>query len=110
MQYRTPENPTVETDCMPGGPPRRPPQALVQWDRPGLWSRGSDGLVADWNQTVAGPWLAETLAALRRPEVFSRIDPGKFVQGRLRPYQETIGPAGAVPHAGKSHGRDQLRG
>jgi SNF2 family DNA or RNA helicase len=88
MQYRTPENPTVETDCMPGGPPRRPPQALVQWDRPGLWSRGSDGLVADWNQTVAGPWLAETLAALRRPEVLSRIDPGRFVQGTLRPYQQ----------------------
>ena len=22
----------------------------------------------DWSQTVAGPWLAETLAALRRPD------------------------------------------
>jgi superfamily II DNA or RNA helicase len=41
----------------------------------------------DWSQTVAGPWLAETLAALRRPDGLARIDPGKFLQGTLRPYQ-----------------------
>jgi len=41
----------------------------------------------DWSQTVAGPWLAETLAALRRPDRLARIDPGKFLQGTLRPYQ-----------------------
>jgi non-specific serine/threonine protein kinase len=41
----------------------------------------------DWSQTVAGPWLAETLAALRSPEGLARIDPGKFLQGTLRPYQ-----------------------
>src|SRR5208282_5543016 len=42
----------------------------------------------DWSQTVAGPWLAETLAALRRPEGISRIDPARFLQGTLRPYQQ----------------------
>lgn len=41
----------------------------------------------DWSQTVAGPWLAETLAALRRPGELARIDPGKSLQGTLRPYQ-----------------------
>jgi superfamily II DNA or RNA helicase len=42
----------------------------------------------DWSQTVAGPWLAETLAALRRPEAVSRIDPAGLLQGTLRPYQQ----------------------
>ena len=41
----------------------------------------------DWSQTVAGPWLAETLAALRRPEGLSRADPGPSLRGTLRPYQ-----------------------
>ena len=50
-----------------------------------------DGLAtasdAAWSQTVAGPWLAQTLAALRRPETASRIDPGGSLKGTLRPYQ-----------------------
>jgi len=41
----------------------------------------------DWSQTVAGPWLAETLAALRGPEGLLRVDPGRSLQGTLRPYQ-----------------------
>jgi len=41
----------------------------------------------DWSQTVAGPWLAEALAALRSPDGLARIDPEKFLQGTLRPYQ-----------------------
>src|SRR5208337_1162557 len=44
---------------------------------------------ADWSQTVAGPWLAGTLAALRRPDGLARIDPGRFLQGTLRPYQQS---------------------
>jgi len=40
-----------------------------------------------WGQAVAGPWLAETLAAMRRPDGLARIDPGKSLQGTLRPYQ-----------------------
>jgi superfamily II DNA or RNA helicase len=42
----------------------------------------------DWSQTVAGPWLAETLAALRSPNGLSRVDPGRGLQGTLRPYQQ----------------------
>ena len=42
----------------------------------------------DWSQTVAGPWLAQTLAALRSPEGLARIDPGRSFQGTLRPYQQ----------------------
>jgi len=41
----------------------------------------------DWSQTVAGPWLAEMLAALRRPDGLARIDPGRLLLGTLRPYQ-----------------------
>jgi non-specific serine/threonine protein kinase len=42
----------------------------------------------DWSETVAGPWLAETLAALRRPGANSRFDLGSLLQGTLRPYQQ----------------------
>ncbi len=42
----------------------------------------------DWSETVAGPWLAETLAALRHPEAIARTDPGRLLQGTLRPYQQ----------------------
>ena len=41
----------------------------------------------DWSQTIAGPWLAETLAALRRPEGNAGIDPGALLHATLRPYQ-----------------------
>jgi non-specific serine/threonine protein kinase len=41
----------------------------------------------DWSETVAGPWLAETLAALRRPDGGRDIDPGPALHGTLRPYQ-----------------------
>ncbi|MFZ3357170.1 MAG: SNF2 helicase-associated domain-containing protein, partial [Xanthobacteraceae bacterium] len=43
---------------------------------------------ADWSQTVAGPWLAKTLATLRHPEGLSRVDPGRSFAGTLRPYQQ----------------------
>src|SRR6516165_6169913 len=53
----------------------------------------SDGTAAAsdaaWSQTVAGPWLAQTLAELRRPETASGRDPGRSLQGTLRPYQRT---------------------
>ena len=41
-----------------------------------------------WSQTVAGPWLAETLVALRHPDGLSRVDPGRSLAGTLRPYQQ----------------------
>ncbi len=40
----------------------------------------------DWCLVTAGPWLAETLAALRTPDG-SGADPGKALRGTLRPYQ-----------------------
>jgi hypothetical protein len=43
---------------------------------------------ADWSETVAGPWLAETLAALRDPHGLARVDPGPALRGSLRPYQQ----------------------
>jgi SNF2 helicase protein/SNF2 domain-containing protein len=42
---------------------------------------------ASWSETVAGPWLAETLAALRRPDGHLGIAPGRSLNGALRPYQ-----------------------
>jgi non-specific serine/threonine protein kinase len=54
----------------------------------GIAGNGSGGLAdVEWSQTVAGPWLAETLAALRRPDGLARVDPGRSLQGKLRPYQ-----------------------
>jgi hypothetical protein len=40
---------------------------------------------ADWSQTVAGPWLAETLAQLRQPNGSALADPGPSLQATLRP-------------------------
>jgi superfamily II DNA or RNA helicase len=40
-----------------------------------------------WSETVAGPWLAETLRGLRDPGGLARVDPGRSFQGTLRPYQ-----------------------
>lgn len=42
----------------------------------------------DWGQVVAGPWLAETLKALRSPEGLARVEPGEALNGTLRPYQQ----------------------
>lgn len=41
----------------------------------------------DWGQTVAGPWLSQTLAGLRSPDGNSAADPGASLNGTLRPYQ-----------------------
>ena len=41
---------------------------------------------ADWAQVAAGPWLAETLRALRAPDG-AGVDPGPALHGTLRPYQ-----------------------
>jgi superfamily II DNA or RNA helicase len=52
----------------------------------------SDGPAAqdsEWAGAVAGPWLAETLRSLRAPEAFGKMDPGRDLNGALRPYQET---------------------
>jgi superfamily II DNA or RNA helicase len=40
----------------------------------------------DWAHVTAGPWLAETLQALRAPDG-AGVDPGPALHGTLRPYQ-----------------------
>lgn len=47
----------------------------------------TEATVAEWSGVVAGPWLAETLKGLRRPEVAAGVDPGSGLRGTLRPYQ-----------------------
>jgi superfamily II DNA or RNA helicase len=44
--------------------------------------------VSDWAGVNAGAWLAETLAACRRPEAIAASLPGETLKARLRPYQE----------------------
>ena len=48
---------------------------------------GTGSAVAEWSEVSAGPWLAETLRALRTPDGAS-IDPGPALHGTLRPYQQ----------------------
>ncbi|HWE07303.1 MAG TPA: DEAD/DEAH box helicase [Rhizomicrobium sp.] len=43
----------------------------------------------DWSETVAGPWLAETLAGLRHGGTRALVDPGPSFHGTLRPYQRS---------------------
>ncbi len=42
----------------------------------------------DWSGIAPGPWLAETLAALRSPERIARLVPPGELRAELRPYQE----------------------
>jgi non-specific serine/threonine protein kinase len=42
----------------------------------------------DWSRVVAGPWLAETLEGLRRPEGLAHVEPGESLRATLRPYQQ----------------------
>ncbi|MEN3381593.1 MAG: hypothetical protein V7608_1637 [Hyphomicrobiales bacterium] len=53
-------------------------------------SDGTAGVQADidWSQTVAGPWLAQTLAELRQPDGSLGVEPGRSLKGTLRPYQQ----------------------
>ena len=41
-----------------------------------------------WGRVTAGTWLAETLAACRRPESLAAAHPGEALKATLRPYQE----------------------
>jgi SNF2 family DNA or RNA helicase len=40
-----------------------------------------------WGAAVAGQWLSETLASLRRPDGCLAVEPGPMLRGTLRPYQ-----------------------
>jgi non-specific serine/threonine protein kinase len=52
-----------------------------------LSNTDGDPTIADWTQVSAGPWLAETLKALRAPDGTDG-DPGSALKGTLRPYQK----------------------
>ncbi len=41
----------------------------------------------DWARVIAGPWLEQTLRALRAPDG-EDVDPGSALRGTLRPYQK----------------------
>lgn len=53
----------------------------------GVTQDAADAETAAWSQVTAGPWLAETLKALRAPDG-SGVDPGPALHGSLRPYQQ----------------------
>jgi superfamily II DNA or RNA helicase len=46
----------------------------------------ADTEAAEWSRVTAGPWLTQTLKALRSPDG-SGVDPGPALRGTLRPYQ-----------------------
>ena len=46
-----------------------------------------EAVAADWARITAGPWLEQTLAALRAPRA-NGADPGPALKGTLRPYQK----------------------
>jgi SNF2 family DNA or RNA helicase len=51
----------------------------------------NDETSAEWSKVIAGPWLAELLDKIRRPEASGeRADPGRALRTKLRPYQ-TVG-------------------
>jgi superfamily II DNA or RNA helicase len=47
----------------------------------------TDAAAAEWSRVTAGPWLSETLKALRSPDGVG-VDPGRALRGTLRPYQK----------------------
>ena len=68
----------------------------------------------DWSETVAGPWLAETLRGLRHPGGLARVDPGRSLQGTLaalsagrRAMALSARPAPARGLPGRRHGARQ---
>ncbi len=62
-------------------------QAMRMLADPAAASGEADAATAAWSQVAAGPWLAETLKALRAPDG-AGVDPGPALRGTLRPYQK----------------------
>ncbi len=50
-------------------------------------SESADDPEREWSGVAAGPWLAQTLDALRSPHALAGIDPGRALKATLRPYQ-----------------------
>ena len=53
-----------------------------------IYAREAAPAAEAWGEVKAGAWLAETLAACRRPEMLAAALPGKALKATLRPYQE----------------------
>ncbi len=62
-------------------------EAMRMLADPGTTPGGAEAASADWSDVGAGPWLADTLKALRAPDG-TEIDPGPALRGTLRPYQK----------------------
>src|SRR5262245_18270933 len=50
-------------------------------------SNGDASTIAEWTRVTAGDWLALLLNYLKYPDTSQQIDPGKDLNGALRPYQ-----------------------
>jgi non-specific serine/threonine protein kinase len=48
-----------------------------------------DDAAREWAAVSAGPWLEQTLAALRSPQALAAVGANKTLKAQLRPYQET---------------------
>ena len=48
----------------------------------------AEAVDGSWGHVRAGAWLAETLAACRRPEALAAAHPGEALKATLRPYQD----------------------
>ncbi len=48
----------------------------------------ANGGAPDWSRVAAGPWLAQTLKALRNPQGLAHVGAGAGLKATLRPYQE----------------------
>jgi hypothetical protein len=62
-------------------------EAMRMLADPAATSGAADAATAEWSSVTAGPWLADTLKALRAPDG-ADIDPGQALRGTLRPYQK----------------------
>ena len=62
-------------------------EAMRMLADPGVMPGVTDAAAADWSSVTAGPWLADTLKALRAPDA-AGVDPGSALRGVLRPYQK----------------------
>ena len=72
-------------DAAENGLPFAEAMRLLAGASPGESGEPAD---ADWSELAPGPWLADTLAGLRRPEGLASIDPGPELKASLRPYQQ----------------------
>jgi hypothetical protein len=62
-------------------------EAMRMLARAPITADAAEAASPEWSRVTAGPWLAETLRALRAPDG-AGVDPGPALHGTLRPYQQ----------------------